>query len=98
MATPVKEVKYIVESEIVMRAVDKPFDRREPLGIFATKDEAYDFVWNYLSDSRKLHTYFSRTNICAKEELDQYIAENKMIALNVVLGQFEDMIYIKVTQ
>jgi hypothetical protein len=93
-----KEVKYMVESDITMRAVDKPFDRREPLGIFATKDEAYDFVWNYLNDTRKLHTYFSRSNICPREQLDECIEENKMVALNVVLGQFEDMIYIKVTQ
>ena len=94
-----KETKYMVESDIVMRAVDKPFDHREPLGVFATKEEAYEFVLSYLCDTRKLHTYFSRTHICQRENLDEYIAERKMVALNVVLGQFEDMIYIsKVTQ
>lgn len=91
--------KYIVESDIVIRAVDKPFDRREVLGIFPNKDEAYEFVMSYLCDTRKLHTYFSRTNICSREDVDAFIQEGKMIALNVVLGQFEDMIYIsKVTQ
>lgn len=93
------DLKYVVESDIVIRAVDKPFDRREVLGIFPSKEEAYDFVWSYLMDTRKLHTYFSRTHICSREELEEHIHEKKMIALNVVLGQFEDMIYIsKVTQ
>jgi hypothetical protein len=91
--------RYIVESDIIIRAVDKPFQRREPLGVFSTKEDAYQFIVNYLCDTRKLHTYFSRTTICTEEELEEHITEGKMVALNVVLGQFEDMLYIsKVTQ
>lgn len=86
--------KYKVESEIVIRAVDKPFDRREVLGVFESKEEAYEYVMAYLCDTRRLHTYFSRTQICSMEEVDHCIAEKQMVALNVVLGQFEDSIYI----
>lgn len=86
--------QYMVESDIILRAVDKPFTERQPLGLFDTKEDAYHFIVKYVEDTKNLHTYFSRTFICPKTDIETYIAEGKMIAMNVVLGQFEDSLYI----
>lgn len=86
---------FIVESEIIIRAVDKPFNERQLLGSFATAESAYQFVEKYLNDTRDLHTYFSRQYLCPKEEYEDRIREGRIVAINVVLGQFEDMIYVR---
>lgn len=86
---------FIVESEIIIRAVDKPFNERQLLGSFPTAESAYHFVEKYLIDTRDLHTYFSRQYLCPKEEYEDRIRENRIVAINVVLGQFEDMIYVR---
>ena len=86
--------EYIVESDITIRAVDKPFAQRQPMGVFLQLEDAYRFIEKYLGDTKALHTYFSRSYLCSKEELVERIYQGKMIALNVVLGQFEDMIFI----
>jgi len=86
---------FIVESEVIIRAVDKPFDERQILGSFPTGDMAYEFIVKYLQDSKDLHTYFSRTYVCPKEEYEERIRDGRIIAINVVLGQFEDMIYVR---
>lgn len=86
---------FVVESDIIIRAVDKPFNERQLLGSFPTAESAYHFVEKYLIDTKDLHTYFSRQYLCPKEEYDDRIRENRIVAINVVLGQFEDMIYIR---
>jgi hypothetical protein len=86
---------FIVESEVIIRAVDKPFNERQILGSFPTGELAYQFVEKYLQDSKDLHTYFSRTYLCTKEEYEERIRDGRIIAINVVLGQFEDMIYVR---
>lgn len=86
---------FIVESDIIIRAVDKPFNERQILGSFFTADSAYHFIEKYLNDTKELHTYFSRTYLCPKEEYEDRIRDGRIIAINVVLGQFEDMIYIR---
>ena len=86
---------FVVESDIIIRAVDKPFNERQVLGSFPTAESAYHFVEKYLIDTKDLHTYFSRQYLCPKEEYDDRIRENRIVAINVVLGQFEDMIYIR---
>jgi hypothetical protein len=86
---------FIVESEVIIRAVDKPFNERQVLGSFETSEHAFKFIEKYLADSKDLHTYFSRTNLCSKEEYEDRIQEGRIIAINVVLGQFEDMIYVR---
>jgi hypothetical protein len=86
---------FIVESEVIIRAVDKPFNERQILGSFPTGDLAYQFVEKYLQDSKDLHTYFSRTYLCPKDEYEDRIRDGRIIAINVVLGQFEDMIYVR---
>jgi hypothetical protein len=86
---------FIVESEIIIRAVDKPFNERQIMGSFHTDELAYQFIEKYLQDTKDLHTYFSRTYLCPKEEYEDRIRDGRIIAINVVLGQFEDMIYVR---
>jgi hypothetical protein len=86
--------EYIVESDITIRAVDKPFTERQPMGAFIHLDDAYRFIEKYICDTKALHTYFSRSFLCSKEDLVDRVNQGKMVALNVVLGQFEDMLFI----
>jgi hypothetical protein len=88
------DTKYIVESDIIIRAVDKPFSQRQVMGIFHSAEMAYFFIEKYLADTKMLHTYFSRGQLCPKSEYEENIRDGKMVAINVVLGQFEDMIYV----
>lgn len=88
-------MSYVVESDFIIRAVDKPFHQRHVMGSFTNAEIAYHFVEKYLADTKELHTYFSRQNICPKEELAEYIEQERIVAFNIVLGQFEDMIYIR---
>ncbi len=88
-------MEYIVESEVVIRAVDKLFNERQTLGTFPTKEAAYHFIEKYLSDTKELHTYFARQFLCPKDEYEERIRDGRIISLNVVLGQFEDMIYVR---
>lgn len=88
-------MEYIVESEVIIRAVDKPFNERQQLGTFGSSEDAYGFIEKYLNDTKYLHTYFSRQYICPKSEYEERINDGRLIAINVVLGQFEDMIYVR---
>jgi len=87
--------KYIVESEVIIRAVDKPFPNRQLMGIFPSMDVAYQFIEKYLSDTKELHTYFARQFLCEKEDYAECVKQDRMVAYNIVLGQFEDMIYVR---
>ena len=86
---------YIVESDVIIRAVDKPFPHRIVMGVFPTADIAYQFIEKYLADTKDLHTYFTRQNLCSKEEYESFISGERIVAFNIVLGQFEDMIYVR---
>lgn len=86
---------YIVESDFIIRAVDKPIHHRNILGQFASADIAYLFIEKYLGDTKELHTYFARQMLCSKEDYSEYIANERIVAINIVLGQFEDMIYVR---
>jgi len=86
---------YIVESDVIIRAVDKPFPNRVVMGVFPTADMAYQFIEKYLADTKDLHTYFTRQNLCSKEEYESFISGERIVAFNIVLGQFEDMIYVR---
>lgn len=90
-------MEFVVESEVIIRAVDKPFAERQIMGIFQTADSAYTFIEKYLTDCKNLHTYFSRQYLCPKDEYESRIREGRIVAINVVLGQFEDMLYVRVT-
>jgi hypothetical protein len=87
--------QFIVESDVIIRAVDKPFPQRQLMGVFPTSEQAYQYVEKYLSDTKELHTYFVRQFICEKDEFPEFMKQKRMIAYNIVLGQFEDMIYIR---
>jgi hypothetical protein len=86
---------FVVESEVIIRAVDKPFNERQIMSSFSTSELAYQFVEKYLQDTKDLHTYFTRQYLCPKSEYNDRIQDGRIIAINVVLGQFEDMIYIR---
>jgi hypothetical protein len=88
-------MEFIVESDVIIRAVDKPFSERQLLGVFPSGELAFQFIEKYLQDSKDLHTYFSRTYLCPKTEYEERIRDGRIIAINVVLGQFEDMIYVR---
>ncbi len=90
-----KTEEYIVESDVIIRAVDKPFPERQFMGSFPTAEMAYLYVEKYLTDTKDLHTYFTRQYLCPKTEYEERIRDGRIIAINVVLGQFEDMIYIR---
>jgi hypothetical protein len=86
---------YRVESDFIIRAVDKPFHSRHIMGLFASSEVAYQFVEKYLADTKELHTYFTRQTMCTREEFPEYIENERIVAFNIVLGQFEDMIYVR---
>jgi hypothetical protein len=88
-------LKFIVESDIIIRAVDKPFPQRQTLGIFLSIDAAYQYIEKYLLDTKELHTYYSRQSICPINDFEEYIVNERIVAINIVLGQFEDMIYVR---
>jgi hypothetical protein len=88
---------FVVESEVIIRAVDKPFNERQTMSSFPTSELAYQFVEKYLQDTKDLHTYFTRQYLCPKAEYEDRIRDGRIIAINVVLGQFEDMVYIRKT-
>jgi hypothetical protein len=87
--------EYIVESDVIMRAVDHPFHERQLLGVFSTEEAAYAFIQKYIMDTKDLHTYFARSYICPKNEYAERIRNGKMVAMNIVLGQFEDIIFVR---
>ena len=87
--------EFIVESDVIIRAVDKPFPDRQFIASFPTAEMAYLYIQKSLKDTKDLHTYFSRQFLCNRDELNERIEDGRLIAINVVLGQFEDMIYIR---
>jgi predicted adenine nucleotide alpha hydrolase (AANH) superfamily ATPase len=62
---------------------------------FHSADAAYQFIEKYLDDTKVLHVYFARSTICPKGEYEDYIENEKCVAVNIVLGQFEDMLYVR---
>ena len=88
-------MEYIIESDVIIRAVDKPFSEKQIIASFPTLEMAFAYVQKYLDDTKNLHTYFARQYICESSDLDERVKEGRLIAINVVLGQFEDMIYIR---
>lgn len=88
-------MEYIIESDIIIRAVDKPFSERQIVASFPTIEMAFAYIEKYLTDTKDLHTYFARQFICERTDLEERVREGRLIAINIVLGQFEDMLYIR---
>jgi hypothetical protein len=40
-------MEFVVESDVIIRAVDKPFDERIQLGTFESVEQAYQFIEKY---------------------------------------------------
>jgi hypothetical protein len=87
--------EYIVESDITIRAVDKPFPEKQLVATFDNLEMAYTFVKKNLEDTKSLHNYFCRFTLIPYDEVQGRVKENRAVAYNCVLGQFEDVIYIR---
>jgi hypothetical protein len=85
---------FVVESMIDVRTFEKPFQQRQILGEFNSANEAYEFITKYISDTKEVYTYFARNYLCTREEFDDFIGTEKAVAINIVLGQFEDTLYV----
>lgn len=85
---------YIVESEVTIRAVDRPFPDRHFVARFSSPEEAYAFIKKNLEDTKALHGYFARHTLVPMAEVAIRIKEQRPIGYNCVLGQFEDVLYI----
>ena len=90
-------MEFIIESDVIIRSVDKPFNSRQIIGSFPTSELAYNFIEKYINDTKELHTHFSRHYVCPKDECEKRINDGRLVAINIVLGQFEDIIYIRKT-
>lgn len=87
--------EYVVESDITIRAVDRPFPEHHAVARFASAEEAYGFIKKNLEDTKALHGYFARHTLVPVSELVSRIKEQRPIGYNCVLGQFEDVLYIR---
>jgi hypothetical protein len=87
-------MEFIIESEVTIRAIDRLFSEKQRIHACNTLEEAYDYIETYLGDTKELHTFFVRQFICDKSECEDRVSSGRLIAINVVLGQFEDILYI----
>jgi hypothetical protein len=87
--------EYLVESDITIRAVDRPFPEHHVVARFSSAEDAYSFIKKNLEDTKALHGYFARHTLVPSTELVTRIKEQRPIGYNCVLGQFEDVLYIR---
>lgn len=88
-------IEYVVESDITIRAVDKPFPERQVVAVFPSLEMAYAFIKKNLEDTKALHGYFSRYTIVPYDDVEQRMRENRPVGYNCVLAQFEDILFIR---
>lgn len=86
--------KFIIESDIDVRTFEKPFRQRQAIGEFLSLHDVYHYIEKYIADTKDVFTYFSRYMLCSRDELDELVGTDKPVAINIVLGQFEDTIYV----
>jgi hypothetical protein len=86
--------KFVVESDIDVRTFVRPFHQRQTIAECATLDEAYQFIDAYIANTKEVFTSFSRHTMCTREDLDKLVGTGQAVAVNIVLGQFEDTLYI----
>lgn len=86
--------KYLVESDIDVRTFIRPFQSRQVVAEFSTLDDVYEHIQKYIADTKDVFATFARHTICSRQELEQIINTDTPVAINIVLGQFEDMLYI----
>jgi hypothetical protein len=90
-----KMPKYIVESDIDVRTFVRPFHDKQVVAECATIDEAYQYIKQYIDDTIEVYHHFARHTLCTRDEVDDLIGTDKPVAINMVLGNFEDALYIK---
>jgi hypothetical protein len=86
--------KFIVESDIDVRTFVRQFQDRQVIAECNSIDEAYEFIKQYIEDTVDVYHHFARHTICSKEEMVDLVGSDKPVATNVVLGHFEDTLYI----
>jgi len=86
--------KFVVESDIDVRTFVRPFHQRQTIAECATLDEAYQFIDAYIANTKEVFTSFSRNTLCTREDLDKLVGTGQAVAVNIVLGQFEDTLYV----
>ena len=91
----IKMPKFIVESDIVVHTLARPFHSHQTVVELPSLEEAYDNIKKYIADTKEIFTAFARHTICSREELEQLVNTDMPVAVNIVIGQFEDELYIK---
>jgi hypothetical protein len=86
--------KFIIESDIDVRTFEKPFRQRQQIGEFLSINDVYHYIEKYIADTTDVFTYFSRHFLCPRDEIENLIGTDKPVAINIVLGQFEDTLYV----
>ena len=86
--------KFIIESDIDVRTFVRQFQDRQVIAECATLDEAYDYIKQYIAETAEIYHHFARHTICAKDEFADLAGSNKPVATNIVLGNFEDILYL----
>jgi hypothetical protein len=90
----IRMTEYLVESDITIRAVDRPFPERQVVARFTSAEDAYSFIKKNLEDTKALHGYFARHTLVPLTEVASRVKDQRPIGYNCVLGQFEDVLYI----
>ena len=86
--------KFVLESDIDVRTFHRPFHDRQVIMESTSLDELYQYLESYISNTKDVFTAFSRHTLCTREELEQLVGTEQPVAVNIVLGQFEDTLYI----
>ena len=89
--------KFVVESDIDVRTFDRPYHQRQVIAEFSCATDTYEFIEKYIADTKELYTYFCRHTLCSRDEFEGLVGSDKPVAINIVLGQFEDAIYVTKT-
>ena len=87
--------KFIVESDIDVHTFSKRFHERSVIAECATLDEAYAYIKQYVDDTVQVYHHFARHTLCNRDEVDELVGSDPPVAITIVLGNFEDTIYIK---
>ena len=86
--------KFVIESDIDVRTFDRPYHERQVIGEYISIAETYAFIEKYIADTKDVYTHFCRYSLCSKDEFESLIGSDKPVAINIVLGQFEDALYV----
>jgi len=85
---------FILESDIDVRTFVRPFHERQTIMESVSLDEIYQYITAYIENTKEVFNSFARYTLCSREELDMLVDSKQPVAVNVVLGQFEDTLYV----